>query len=218
MPTERRACRETDSAGSNSGVEAPWIEPASRSEPDSASLRLVRSANLSKKPKPKIRREGTFTCNGGDLRGSWGQLAGKVGLGRLGDPCHRLGQHRGKRRAESIRRALGPGESERPIVARKRGNARGAKGPWQNGTDSECDPTALMRCILPPNNWIAGERRCRWRINCVSGENSRISVLRKPDAGNPHVRFVEGQGENGQWPCAFHPVPPAYSTGQIMIL
>jgi hypothetical protein len=58
-------------------------------------------------------------------------------LGRLGDPCHRPGQHRGKARAESIRRALGAGESERPIVARKRGNARGAKGPWQDEADSK---------------------------------------------------------------------------------
>ena len=136
MPTERRACREADSAVSNCGVEAPWIEPVSRSasKPDSASLRLERSANLSKMPKPMIRREATFTSSGGDLRGSWGQRAGKVGLGRLGAPCHRPGQHRGKARAESIRRALGAGESERPIVARKRGNARGAKGPWQDGS------------------------------------------------------------------------------------
>ena len=84
MPTERRACREADSAGSNFGVEAPWIEPASRnkSEPESASLRSVRSANLSEMPKPAIRREATFTRSGGDLRGRWGQRAGKVWLGR----------------------------------------------------------------------------------------------------------------------------------------
>jgi len=83
MPTERPACREADSAGSNFGVEAPWIEPASRnkSEPESASLRSVRSANLSEMPKPAIRREATFTRSGGDLRGRWGQRAGKVWLG-----------------------------------------------------------------------------------------------------------------------------------------
>jgi len=32
---------------------------------------------------------------------------------------------------ESIRGTLETGQSERPIVALKRGNARGAKGPWQ---------------------------------------------------------------------------------------
>ena len=139
MPTERRACREADSAGSNCGVEAPWIEPASRSasKPDSASLSLVRSANLSEKPKPKIRREATFTSSGGDLRGGWGQRTGTVWLGRLGDPGRWLRQKRSEACAESIRRTLGVGESERPIVAKKRGNARGAKGPWQNGADSK---------------------------------------------------------------------------------
>jgi hypothetical protein len=97
----------------------------------------VRSANLSKKPKPKIRREATFTSSGGDLRGGWGQRAGKVGLGRLGDPSHRFRAARDEVSAESIRRALEAGESERPIVAMKRGNARGAKGPWQNEADSK---------------------------------------------------------------------------------
>jgi hypothetical protein len=82
-------------------------------------------------PKPAIRREAMFTSSGGDLRGEWGQRAGKVGLGRLGAPAHRFRRKRDEACAESIRRALESGESERPIVARKRGNARGAKGPWQ---------------------------------------------------------------------------------------
>jgi hypothetical protein len=81
-------------------------------------------------PKPAIRREAMFTSSGGDLRGEWGQRAGKVGLGRLGAPAQRFRQKRDKACAESIRRALEGGESERPIVALKRGNARGAKGPW----------------------------------------------------------------------------------------
>lgn len=133
MPTEYPACREADSAGSNSGVEAPWIEPASRSasEPDSASLHKERTANLPEEPKPDTRREEIFTNSGGVLRGERGQRAGKVGLGRLGDPRHRPREERGETHAESIRRVLGVGESERPVVVMKRGNARGAKGPWQ---------------------------------------------------------------------------------------
>ena len=119
--------------GNNLGVEAPWSEPVSRSasEPERASLNKVRSANLSDEPKPEIRREAMFTSNGGDLRGQRGQRAGKVGLGRLGDPCCRFRDKRDKTRTETIRAVLGAGESERPIVAKKRGNARGAKGPWQ---------------------------------------------------------------------------------------
>ena len=52
-------------------------------------------------------------------------------MGRLGDPCRRHRDERGEACAESIWRAAGAGESERPVVVLKRGNARGAKGPWQ---------------------------------------------------------------------------------------
>lgn len=45
-------------------------------------------------------------------------------MSRLGDPCHQSREMRGKTSAESIRCALGAGESERPIVVVKRGNAR----------------------------------------------------------------------------------------------
>ena len=90
-----------------------------------------RSANLSKMPKPETRREEMFTSNGGDLRGLWGQRAGKVWLGRLGDPSDLYCRKQDETTAEAIRPWLGAGESERPVVVRKRGNARGAKGPWQ---------------------------------------------------------------------------------------
>jgi len=133
MQTERPACREADGGASNRDVGALWIEPASRSasEPDSASLHQERAANLPYMLKPATRREATFTGSSGVLRGEWGQRAGKVGLGRLGYPCRRPREERGEACAKSIRHAPGAGESERPIVAWKRGNARGAKGPWQ---------------------------------------------------------------------------------------
>jgi hypothetical protein len=156
----------------------------------------VRSANLSKKPKPMIRREATFTSSGGDLRGGWGQRAGTVGLGRLGDPGHQFRPGRSKARAESIRRALGAGESERPIVARKRGNARGAKGPWQNDADSKRTGTDWSGAN--PTHYRqtsgSGERSCVRAPNPVRVNASCKEVLRKPDAGNPHVRFDEGRG------------------------
>jgi hypothetical protein len=88
-------------------------------------------------PKPKIRREETFTSSGGDLRGGKGRRVGKVWKGRLGDPSSPLRHKRSDARAETIRRSREAGESERPIVAVKRGNARGAKGPWQNEADSK---------------------------------------------------------------------------------
>ena len=82
-------------------------------------------------PKPEIHREETFESSGGDLRGKWGQRAGKVKLGRLGEPCLGRRESAAKANLESIRGAFETGQSERPVVVRKRGNARGAKGPWQ---------------------------------------------------------------------------------------
>ena len=139
MPTEYPACREADNAGSNSGVEAPWIEAASRSasEPETASLHQLRVANLSDVPKPVIRREVIFVCSGGTLRGRRGRRAGKVRLGRLAGPCCRLRRKRDQMHSESISCALVAWESERLVVALKRGNACGAKGPWRGRADSE---------------------------------------------------------------------------------
>ncbi len=134
MRTEYPACSEADSAPGNRRVEAPWSEPASRSasETKRASLHKVRTANLSDMPKPEIRREEIFTSNGGVLRGRRGQRAGKVGLGRLGDPGHRHREQRCESGSESISCRLEAGKSERPVVAMKSRSSRdGAKGPWQ---------------------------------------------------------------------------------------
>ena len=38
---------------------------------------------------------------------------------------------------------------------------------------------------------------------------SRNNALRKPDAGNPHVRFDEGEGSQRSLPCAFNPWLPS---------
>ena len=108
----------------------------SASEPESASLNQVRAASLPEGLKPVIRREATFASNAGVLRGERGQRAGKVGLGRLGDPCRRL-RRRNKTGSETISCGLEAGESERLVVAMKRGNACGAKGPWRGRADSE---------------------------------------------------------------------------------
>jgi len=61
----------------------------------------MRAARLPEGLKPAIRREETFESNAGALRGERGQRAGKVGLGRLGDPCRRL-QRRNKTCSETI--------------------------------------------------------------------------------------------------------------------
>jgi len=207
MPTEYPACREADSGGSNSGVEAPWIEPASRSasEPETASLHKMRTATPPEMLKPETRREAMFTGSGGVLRGERGQRAGKVGLGRLGGPRRRPRVERGKASTESIRCVPGVGESERPVVARKRGNACGAKGPWPCGATSETNvadwrnPTTA-ESALGESEAAGGHQIAR------ADERPAVSAWRKPDAGNPHVRFDEGEGSRRSLDLASHSV------------
>ncbi len=152
MPSERRACSETDRSGSNRRAEAPWSEPASRSasEPESASLRQVRTANLSDVPKPVsvVKRRSRAAAEFSGVSG--GSAQGRYGLGRLGDPCHRFRQ-RNETRTESIRGALAAGESERPIVAMTRGNARRVKGPWHGRADSKGEGTDWSNPITEKN-------------------------------------------------------------------
>ena len=216
MPTEYPACRETDNDGSNSGVGAPWIKPASRSasEPETASLHQVRVANLSDVPKPEIRREVIFICSGGTFRGKRGQRAGKVGLGSLGDPCCRLRHKRDKVHIESIRWALGVWESERPVVAMKQGNACGAKGPWRGRADSEGDGTDWSNPITEQMPSLKSDAAIGSQIP-MSDECSKSSTMRKPDAGNPHVRFEEGEGTRRSLALPLIPCVPLYSTGPI---
>jgi|ERR1700719_2380319 len=78
----------------------------------------MRAARLPEELKPEIRREETFESNAGVLRGERGQRAGKVGLGRLGDPCRRL-RRRNKTSSKTISCGLEAGESERLVVALK---------------------------------------------------------------------------------------------------
>ncbi len=224
MPTERPACREADSDRSNLGVEAPRIKPVSRSasEPVSASLHQERSANLSDMPKPEIHCEETFESNDGDLRGEWGQRAGKVELGRLGEPCLGWREDAIKVRLESIRGVLETGKSERLIVALKRGNARGAKGPWRvrSGlkrnrkligrvrtrpkTKEPSNELTIREAKLPGKLPVpASEAECECQTGEVPSRDwisspcacfTQETVLLKPDAGNLHVRFDEGVG------------------------
>ena len=217
MPTEYPACRETDNDGSNSGVGAPWIKPASRSasEPETASLHQVRVANLSDVPKPEIRREVIFICSGGTFRGKRGQRAGKVGLGSLGDPCCRLRHKRDKVHIESIRWALGVWESERPVVAMKQGNACGAKGPWRGRADSEGDGTDWSNPITEQMPSLKSDAAIGSQIP-MSDECSKSSTMRKPDAGNPHVRFEEGEGTRRSLALPLIPCVPLYSTSSYL--
>jgi hypothetical protein len=98
--------------------------------------------------------------------------------------------------------------SERFIVARKRGNARGAKGPWPESSRVRDAGSGLNRasgsmtdynCQRGDRSWAAGPSgiavHALWKRR----------LRREPDAGNPHVRFDEGEGCDGHWLRPFNP-------------
>jgi hypothetical protein len=107
-------------------------EYASRnaSEPDSASIGIRRWPVRPTRMKPdKTDREATGICSDRTFRGGWGQRAWKDQPRSLGGPVGWEAKATNAPREYII--AARPGrESERPIVAEKRGNAHGAKGPY----------------------------------------------------------------------------------------
>jgi hypothetical protein len=110
-----------------------------------------------------------------------------------------------RRVSKSIRHAPEAGESERSVVAWKRGNARGAKGPWHGGAHSEDAGTDWRNPIAEPTSTFESEAAIGNQITVRCDECSKSSATRKPDAGNPHVRFEEGERTGGHWLTPFIP-------------
>jgi hypothetical protein len=92
------------------------------------------------------------------------------------------------------------GESERPIVPSKPGNAGGGKGPQfqVNGGSGESRRVA-QAYYLHTGSEVMGTvarlseewRKPSWATACV--------LVREPDAANPQVRFDEGEVETETW-------------------
>ena len=92
-------------------------------------------------------------------------------------------------------RQAGPyGVTERLAVPRKPGNAGGGKGP-QLKADARSD-----------EGWEIGDEPDNSRlfpevadsVTC-NGYGDCVSLLREPDAANPHVRFDERGVKTGAW-------------------
>jgi hypothetical protein len=90
--------------------------------------------------------------------------------------------------------------AERSVVAKKPGNAGGAKGPWFWSAEGRSNDRAIG--LWPSNlNTIrrSGERLSRKaKMRCAYRVPAGNSV-REPDAGNPHVRFDEREVETEAW-------------------
>ena len=98
-------------------------------------------ANLPSVVKPDTAREATSKCSGRVPRGDTGRRASKDQHGNLRDPAWRSGIRINDGR-ETITACRPSRESEGAIVARKRGNSRGAKGPCRTHGPEEGRRTA----------------------------------------------------------------------------
>jgi len=99
----------------------------------------------------------------------------------------------------------------------KRGNSRGAKGSCQRYAESDVRRFRLCESTHYGRN-VFTQRPRLWRkakLDAFTKRNSDSRALNppgKPDAGNPHVRFDEGDGHAWAWPsaavaCRAAPVP-----------
>ena len=91
--------------------------------------------------------------------------------------------------------AIGPRwESDRVIVVLTPGNAGRAKDPYQDHACLRPDgPLGRLSryglCLSDRRTVLSSLAKC-----CATCVPSNDAILGKPDAGNPHVRFEEGEG------------------------
>ena len=202
MITRCPSCSRPGSERSNPQAEVWEGEPVSRnaSELDSASLRYVGVTNLPDMAKSVTVDEATPECNQRAPRGGWRQRAGKEEHRNLRGPV-----------VETHHRA-----SDDLIVVMKPGNSGGAKGVSCKhvliGSNMDglihSDPLPSLNVLIVINTQICDKmnrsgakatgNHVYGRATASAAYNRLISVLTdeltgEPDAGNPHVRFDEGE-------------------------
>jgi len=106
-----------------------------RGELDSASLRVMLTANLPKVVKPVIGREEMNESTYQVSRGDWRGRAPKECAWYPGDPFRSgslVVSDRQGRRGSHNPKSLRQRKSDRPVLVKTRGNARRAKGPFRH--------------------------------------------------------------------------------------
>ena len=112
-------------------------------------------------------------------------------------------------------------ESEWPIVARKSLKGDGAKGPYFSHVlikeggyrlSQECSVTEWMAEGFQPEPGMPVKvSLLRWKLGRkAKREQLLVNALQReavgePDAGNPHVRFDEGEGSISAWTADYLP-------------
>jgi len=171
MTTRCPSCSQPGSERSNPQAEARCGEPTSRnaSELDSASLHTVRVTILPDMVKSGTGGEATPECSRRTLRGDWRQRVGKEKSRNL----------RGSSTAETPRR-----ESDGLIVARK-----GLTRLERRGSTVNVQPSKLNSSV-----WLKADCGI-YELAAMDAEHASSMGMfaGKPDAGNLHVRFEEGE-------------------------
>jgi hypothetical protein len=194
MSNKCPTCSQPGAERSNPQGEARCGEPVSRNanELDSASLRKVGAANPPEMMKPATVGRAALVCSRRAPRGGWRQRAGKEKSRNLRGPFRpaKLAVHRDVNPSRPGR------ESEGIVVAGKQGNSCGAKG-------SHCGSETIDRSIPACNRRLRDKtvRSLRWNQSL-----KRRMLAGNPDAGNPQVRFDEGEQRDWrQPPVALYP-------------
>ena len=188
MSIECSTCSRPGTERSNPQGEAREGESVSRNASELASAPLCRYLGSGQ---PPMDGETCYRCEANihifqrAPRGGWRQRAETDWLRNLGDP---IGL-----RMSAVTLEWSRWKSDAFIVVRKRGNSRGAKG-------GDCKSATIKEHpVLDPLIDYTQRKGMywRWKLN-----PELVTVLEnlagKPDAGNPHVRFDEGECRD--WP------------------
>jgi len=196
MSTRYPTCSKASSERSNPQAEASPREPASRnaSELDSASLHLLGVTNLPEMLKSVTDEEAIPVCIRQAPRGDWRQRAGKEKSRNLRDPL-------GLKMSVSDK-SLSAVEVGRLHSSEEWPNPPGAKG-------GDCKSATIGKLPLLDRTIHNTQKVQSWKWKLASElVTVQDNLAGKPDAGNLHVRFDEGE-------CRDWPLPPPcilYST------
>ena len=174
MSTRYPTCSKASSERSNPQAEASPREPVSRnaSELDSASLHLLGVTNLPKMLKSATDEEAIPDCIRRAPRGDWRQRAGKEKSRNLRDP------HRPNK----------PGVE----VGHLHSSVEGPNPPGAKGGGCKSATIEKMPVLDQMIQYTLRRMSCRWELNPES-VTLQDNLTGKPDAGNLHVRFDEGE-------------------------
>ena len=197
MSTRYPTCSKASSERSNPQAEASLREPVSRntSELDSASLRvLVGATNLPEMLKSATDEEAIPESIHRAPRGDWRQRTGKEKSRNLRDP-------------QGLRMSVSGQSGSAVEVGHLHSSGEGPNKPGAKGGDCKSATIEKQPVLDRRIRYTEKVQSWKWKLDSEVVTPQK-NLAGKPDAGNLHVRFDEGE-------CREWPLPPPcilYST------